>query len=63
MQRQRPRLKNGVDVQLQSVFHEGNWAAVTRLADKRFRTFNDPYYDVSMLCLPNRESASLPEDV
>lgn len=46
MQRLRPRLKNGVDLQLQSAFEEGNWPVVVRLAEKRFRTLNDPYYEV-----------------
>jgi hypothetical protein len=41
-----PNLKNGVDLQLQSAFNDGNWAAVVRLAEKRARTFNDQYYEV-----------------
>lgn len=43
---QRPVLKNGVDLQLQSAFNDGNWAVVIRLAEKRARTFNDQYYEV-----------------
>jgi hypothetical protein len=43
----RPALKSGVDLQLQSAFNDGNWSAVIRLAEKRFRTFNDQYYEVS----------------
>lgn len=46
MNRQRPPLKNGVDLQLQSAFNDGNWAIVIRLAEKRARTFNDQYYQV-----------------
>lgn len=46
MNQQRPRLKNGVDLQLQSAFHDGNWPVVVRLAEKRARTFNDQYYEV-----------------
>lgn len=46
MHRQRPRLRNGVDLQLQSAFHDGNWSVVVRLAEKRAKTFNDQYYDV-----------------
>ncbi|KAL0938293.1 uncharacterized protein CTRU02_204903 [Colletotrichum truncatum] len=42
----RPQLKSGVDLQLQSAFNDGQWANVIRLAEKRFRTFNDPYYEV-----------------
>lgn len=46
MNRQRPSLKNGVDLQLQSAFDDGNWAIVIRLAEKRARTSNDQYYQV-----------------
>jgi len=46
---QRPNLKNGVDLQLQSAFNDGNWAAVIRLAEKRARTFNDQYYEVRLM--------------
>ncbi|KAG5744647.1 hypothetical protein H9Q70_012649 [Fusarium xylarioides] len=47
---QRPNLKNGVDLQLQSAFNDGNWAAVIRLAEKRVRTFNDQYYEIVKIC-------------
>ncbi|KAJ3538255.1 hypothetical protein NM208_g5985 [Fusarium decemcellulare] len=47
---QRPTLKNGVDLQLQSAFNDGNWAVVIRLAEKRARTFNDQYYEIVKLC-------------
>lgn len=43
----RPQLKSGVDLQLQSAFNDGQWASVIRLAEKRYRTFNDPYFEVS----------------
>lgn len=46
MSRQRPRLRNGVDLQLQSAFQEGNWPVAIRLAEKRWRTFNDQYFEV-----------------
>ncbi|KAF7553333.1 hypothetical protein G7Z17_g3684 [Cylindrodendrum hubeiense] len=46
MNRQRPSLKNGVDLQLQSAFTDGNWAAVVRLAEKRVRTSNDQYHQI-----------------
>jgi hypothetical protein len=46
MHRQRPPLRNGVDLQLQSAFYEGNWPVVARLAEKRARSFNDQYYEV-----------------
>ena len=42
----RPRLRNGVDLQLQSAFHDGNWAVAMRLAENRARTFNDQYFQV-----------------
>ncbi|KAG8669339.1 hypothetical protein FPOAC2_08663 [Fusarium poae] len=47
---QRPNLKNGVDLQLQSAFNDGNWAVVIRLAEKRARTFNDQYYEIVKIC-------------
>ncbi|KAI7769520.1 hypothetical protein LZL87_011404 [Fusarium oxysporum] len=47
---QRPNLKNGVDLQLQSAFNDGNWTAVIRLAEKRARTFNDQYYEIVKIC-------------
>jgi hypothetical protein len=49
MNRQRPRLKNGVDLQLQSAFHDGNWPVVIRLAEKRAKISNDQYYEVSFV--------------
>ncbi|KAM0339907.1 hypothetical protein ACHAPU_010739 [Fusarium lateritium] len=47
---QRPNLKNGVDLQLQTAFNDGNWAVVIRLAEKRARTFNDQYYEIVKIC-------------
>ncbi|KAF5020067.1 hypothetical protein F66182_7909 [Fusarium sp. NRRL 66182] len=47
---QRPHLKNGVDLQLQSAFNDGNWAVVIRLAEKRARTYNDQYYEIVKIC-------------
>ncbi|KAF5625101.1 hypothetical protein F52700_9476 [Fusarium sp. NRRL 52700] len=47
---QKPKLKNGVDLQLQSVFNDGNWAGVIRLAEKRARTLNDQYYEILKIC-------------
>ncbi|KAK3486683.1 N-acetyltransferase B complex non catalytic subunit-domain-containing protein [Neurospora hispaniola] len=41
----RPALKNSVDVQLQTAFTDSNWNTVIRLADKRFKTLKDPYYE------------------
>lgn len=49
MNRSRPRLKNGVDLQLQSAFSDGNWPVVIRLAEKRMRMLNDQYYQVRAL--------------
>lgn len=46
MGRQQPRLRNGVDLQLQSAFASGNWTAVVNLAEKRARTFQDQYFEV-----------------
>lgn len=46
MNRQRPPLKNGVDLQLQSAFSDGNWSLVIRLAEKRAKTQNDQYFEV-----------------
>jgi hypothetical protein len=46
----RPSLKSTVDVQLQSLFSDGNWASVIRLADKRFKSLKDPYYEVCVVC-------------
>ncbi|KAH7134059.1 N-acetyltransferase B complex non catalytic subunit-domain-containing protein [Dactylonectria macrodidyma] len=50
MNRQRPSLRNGVDLQLQSAFSDGNWAVVIRLAEKRARTHNDQYYQIVKVC-------------
>ncbi|RFU80528.1 hypothetical protein TARUN_1647 [Trichoderma arundinaceum] len=50
MNRQRPRLKNGVDLQLQSAFQDGNWPVVIRLAEKRAKTLNDQYYEFVKIC-------------
>lgn len=47
-----PQLKRGVDLQLQTAFDDGQWASVIRLAEKRLRTFNDPYYEVPRLTDP-----------
>lgn len=41
-----PRLKNGVDLQLQSAFYDQNWSTVVRLAEKRAKMSNDSYYEV-----------------
>ncbi|KAF5576439.1 hypothetical protein FPANT_10922 [Fusarium pseudoanthophilum] len=45
-----PNLKNGVDLQLQSAFNNGNWAVVVRLAEKRAQTSNDQYYEIMRIC-------------
>ncbi|KAG6019833.1 hypothetical protein E4U41_003066, partial [Claviceps citrina] len=50
MNGQRPRLRNGTDLQLQSAFQDGNWAVAMRLAQQRARTFNDPYFEIVKLC-------------
>ncbi|ODA77747.1 hypothetical protein RJ55_06349 [Drechmeria coniospora] len=50
MGRQRPRLRNGTDLQLQSAFQDGNWPVVIRLAEKRARTFNDQYFEIVKTC-------------
>ncbi|POR34924.1 Uncharacterized protein TPAR_04852 [Tolypocladium paradoxum] len=50
MSRQRPRLRNGVDLQLQSAFHDGNWPVAIRLAEKRARTLNDQYFEIVKIC-------------
>ncbi|KAF4970465.1 hypothetical protein FZEAL_10029 [Fusarium zealandicum] len=47
---QRPSLRNGVDLQLQSAFHDGNWAVVIRLAEKRAKALNDHYYEIVKIC-------------
>lgn len=41
-------LRSNVDVQLQTAFSDGNWNAVIRLADKRFKSLKDPYYEVCL---------------
>lgn len=46
MHNQGPSLKHGVDLQLQEAFYRENWLVASRLAEKRARTFNDPYYQV-----------------
>ncbi|UNI17079.1 hypothetical protein JDV02_003457 [Purpureocillium takamizusanense] len=50
MSRPRPRLRNGVDLQLQSAFQDGNWPVAIRLAEKRWRTFNDQYFEIVKIC-------------
>lgn len=42
----RPQLRSGTDLQLQSAFNDGQWANAIRLAEQRFRTFKDPYFEV-----------------
>jgi hypothetical protein len=44
----RPQLKSGVDLQLQSAFNDSNWNVVVRLAEKRAKTLNDQYYEVRL---------------
>ncbi|GKT40674.1 uncharacterized protein ColSpa_00855 [Colletotrichum spaethianum] len=46
----RPQLRSGTDLQLQSAFNDRQWANVIRLAEKRFRTFNDPYFEAVKIC-------------
>ncbi|EQK99899.1 N-acetyltransferase B complex, non-catalytic subunit [Ophiocordyceps sinensis CO18] len=50
MSRPRPRLRNGVDLQLQSAFQDGNWPVVIRLAEKRARTLQDQYFETVKVC-------------
>ncbi|TQW12064.1 cytoskeleton organization protein [Cordyceps javanica] len=50
MQSSGPRLKNGVDLQLQSAFQDQNWSTVVRLAERRAKMANDPYYEVLKVC-------------
>ncbi|OAA76838.1 N-acetyltransferase B complex, non-catalytic subunit [Akanthomyces lecanii RCEF 1005] len=50
MQGSGPRLKNGVDLQLQSAFYDQNWSTVVRLAEKRAKMVNDPYYEILKVC-------------
>lgn len=52
--RQRPPLKNGVDMQLQAAFAGQNWTTVIQLADKRHRASKDPYYEVVKVCAETR---------
>ncbi len=42
----KPALRSTVDVQLQTAFSDSNWATVVRLAEQRFRSLKDPYYEV-----------------
>ncbi|KAJ6445213.1 N-acetyltransferase B complex, non-catalytic subunit [Purpureocillium lavendulum] len=42
--------QNGVDLQLQSAFQDGNWPVAIRLAEKRWRTFNDQYFEIVKIC-------------
>lgn len=58
MQGSGPRLKNGVDLQLQTAFYDQNWSTVVRLAEKRAKMVNDPYYDVRWRC--RAESCLMP---
>lgn len=44
----RPALKNSVDVQLQTAFGEGLWSTVIRLANQRYKSKKDPYYEVGV---------------
>jgi N-terminal acetyltransferase B complex non-catalytic subunit len=44
----RPKLRKGVDLQLQSAYLEGNWGVVARLAEKRARAQNDQYFEVCL---------------
>ncbi|PFH56890.1 hypothetical protein XA68_15817 [Ophiocordyceps unilateralis] len=50
MFRSHPRLRNGVDLQLQSAFQDGNWPVAIRLAEKRARTSQDGYFEVVKVC-------------
>ncbi|PNY29927.1 Uncharacterized protein TCAP_00161 [Tolypocladium capitatum] len=62
MGHQRPRLRNGVDPQLQSAFQDGNWSVVVRLAEKRVRTLNEQYFEIcaeSQLDDPNVKFAAV----
>ncbi len=47
--RQRPLLKNTVDLQLQNAFNDGNWPAVIRLVDRKTKTSPDAYLEVCPL--------------
>jgi hypothetical protein len=58
----RPSLKAGIDIQLANAYNEGNWASVIRLAEKRGKTMNDPYYDVRCPgCDTSTKSCGAPE--
>ncbi|OHE93268.1 N-acetyltransferase B complex non catalytic subunit, partial [Colletotrichum orchidophilum] len=46
----RPQLRSGTDLQLQSAFNDGQWANAIRLAEQRFRTFKDPYFEAVKIC-------------
>ncbi|PHH72615.1 hypothetical protein CDD80_4413 [Ophiocordyceps camponoti-rufipedis] len=50
MSRPRPRLRNGVDLQLQTAFQDGNWPVAMRLAEKRARASQDGYFEVVKVC-------------
>ncbi|KAF4584040.1 N-acetyltransferase B complex, non-catalytic subunit [Ophiocordyceps camponoti-floridani] len=50
MSRSRPRLRNGVDLQLQTAFQDGNWPVAMRLAEKRARASQDGYFEVVKVC-------------
>ncbi|RCI09083.1 hypothetical protein L249_5125 [Ophiocordyceps polyrhachis-furcata BCC 54312] len=45
-----PRLRNGVDLQLQTAFQDGNWPVAIRLAEKRARTSQDGYFEIVRAC-------------
>ncbi|KAG9249556.1 N-acetyltransferase B complex non catalytic subunit-domain-containing protein [Emericellopsis atlantica] len=46
----KPSLKDGVDVQLQTAFANGNWPLAARLAESRLRMTKDPYYEIVQVC-------------
>ncbi|KAH8900932.1 hypothetical protein GQ53DRAFT_790362 [Thozetella sp. PMI_491] len=46
----KPALRQTVDVQLQTAFSDGNWPTVVRLAEQRFRTLKDPYFEAIKHC-------------
>lgn len=58
MYRQGPRLKNGVDLQLQSAFQDQNWPLVVQLADKRSKTLKEQYYEVRCQAFPMQSVAA-----
>ncbi|RDA86297.1 hypothetical protein CP532_5686 [Ophiocordyceps camponoti-leonardi (nom. inval.)] len=45
-----PQLRNGVDLQLQTAFQDGNWPVAMRLAEKRARTSQDGYFEIVRAC-------------